>query len=472
MKIVRFQAENIKKLRVVEISPRGDVIQITGRNGQGKTSVLDSIFWGLGGADDIQAKAIRQGENSARITLDLGEIVVTRKFRKADTGEEKTDLIVESANGARFPSPQRMLDDLIGSISFDPLAFSRMKPKEQADMLRRLVPLAVDIDALNGLNLKDFDSRTDINRQAKAKRAQADGITVPADLPAQKIDTADLLHQMETAAETNTDIETRKVRREQAAEKIAGLRQTAANDAAKAVQLRAEADTLDKQSAVFTKDADDLQAKLDGAEALPEPVDTAALSRQIADAQAKNALIDKRIQREALVKEADALEAEAENLTDSIDARKAEIAKAIAAAAMPVAGLGFGEGVVTFNGLPLDQASSAEQLRISTAIAMAGNPKLKVIRIKDGSLLDDVSMALLAEMASANGFQCWVESVDTTGKVGIVMEDGAVVADNLPGDALPPAERPTDQPAATKATRQPRSRPQMPPSGDDGERLV
>ena len=66
-------------------------------------------------------------------------------------------------------------------------------------------------------------------------------------------------------------------------------------------------------------------------------------------------------------------------------------------------------------------------MRVSVAIAMAANPKLRVLRIKDGSLLDENSLALIADMASENDYQVWIERVDTTGKVGVVMEDGAIV---------------------------------------------
>ncbi len=43
MKIIKLQSENIKKLKAIEIKPDSNLIQITGANAQGKTSVLDSI---------------------------------------------------------------------------------------------------------------------------------------------------------------------------------------------------------------------------------------------------------------------------------------------------------------------------------------------------------------------------------------------------------------------------------------------
>jgi hypothetical protein len=79
---------------------------------------------------------------------------------------------------------------------------------------------------------------------------------------------------------------------------------------------------------------------------------------------------------------------------------------------------------VLLNGVPFEQASDAERLRASIAIAAAMNPKLRVIRVRDGSLLDDEAMALLSGFASENDFQIWIERVDSSGRVGFVMEDG------------------------------------------------
>src|SRR3990167_8327172 len=99
-------------------------------------------------------------------------------------------------------------------------------------------------------------------------------------------------------------------------------------------------------------------------------------------------------------------------------------------AAMPVPGLGFGEGSVTFDGVPFDQAETSAQIRVGVAIAMAANPKLRVIRIKEGSFLDQDNLALIAEMARAHDYKVWLERVDTSGKVGVVIDDGQVVAVN------------------------------------------
>lgn len=82
MRIVKLQAENVKRLKCVEITPDGSTVVISGRNAQGKTSVLDSIWLALGGgaAARTTVRPIRDGEKRASVTLDLEEIIVTRTW--------------------------------------------------------------------------------------------------------------------------------------------------------------------------------------------------------------------------------------------------------------------------------------------------------------------------------------------------------------------------------------------------------
>lgn len=432
MKIINLTAENIKRLVAVEISPTGDIVTIAGANGQGKTSVLDSIWWALSGTSNVQAQPIRKGQNKARIRLDMGEIIVERKF--TDSG---STLTVTNGEGTKVTSPQKMLDSLLGELSFDPLAFSRMDAKKQFDELRRVSKLEIDVEDLDRQNKADFDARTVMNRDAKARRAQLEGIVVPTVPAGEPVDEQALLDQMQTAAATNSEIETRKARRVTTQQEATRLRQQAAEAVEKAAALRLQVQALleqaQTQDTYVTRDTDDAEAleqRLAAAPALPELVDVADLSAQITAARgatAARAARDQAInQRKAIEADAEALEAKSKAYTDAMELRTTQKTDAITKAQMPVAGLGFGDGIVTFNSLPFDQCSSAEQLRISLGIAMAANPKVRVIRIQDGSLLDDASMRAVAEMAKTNDYQVWIEKVDTSGSVGIVIEDGFV----------------------------------------------
>ena len=113
-------------------------------------------------------------------------------------------------------------------------------------------------------------------------------------------------------------------------------------------------------------------------------------------------------------------------LTASMEGRTAAKVRALAEAEMPVPGLSLGDGEVLHDGIPLDQASQAEKIRISVAIAMAANPKLKVLCVRDGSLLDRDSWRVLAEMVASQDYQCWIEVTDDEAKTGVIIEDGSV----------------------------------------------
>lgn len=425
MKIVQLQAENVKRLKAVTITPDGNIVEITGRNGQGKSSVLDAIWWALSGTTHIQAVPIRKGENEARIRLDLGEILVTRTFRAREDKTFTTSIVVENTEGARYPSPQRMLDSLLGALSFDPLAFTRMDGKAQMEALKRFVP-GVDFAAIEKANKDDFDRRTAWNRDARTLRSQAAGIEIPADVPAERVDDAALVEEMERAGEHNTALVERRTRRERAALDIETAEATAQRDRDRAAELRAEVAQMDEQAAQQDRHVADLRKKLKDAPALPEPIDTAALRMRIADAGRVNALIARREERARI--EARAVEAEAASaaLTKAMEQRTAAKREAIAKADLPVPGIGFGDDEILLDGVPFDQASSAEQLRTSVAIAMAANPKLRVIRVQDGSLLDEEAMRILAEMAGAADYQVWIEVVQSGRSAAIVIEDGAV----------------------------------------------
>lgn len=439
MRILKLTAENVKKLRVVEITPTGDVVTISGKNGAGKSSILDAMFWALAGTKPIQSAPIRKGQNKARVKLDLGELVVERRFT-----EKGSVLSVESAKGARYTSPQGILDALLGSLTFDPLAFVSQDPRKQFETLRRLVPLAVDVDELDALNRGDFDRRTDVSRDARAAKAQAEGITVGPDVPAVLVDTAALVAQLRDAAKTNTEIEAQRAFRGRRQDETVGVRDEAGRKRRRVGELRAEADQLESEARAAEALADVQERELLDLPALPTLVDVDAVTRDLTQAQTVNKLVEQRRIKDGHLATAAELEEKARQLTSVIDGRHKAKADAIAGAAMPVEGLGFGDGIVTFAGIPFDQASTAEQLRVSLAIAMAANPKLRVIRIKEGSLLDKAGQRLIAEMAQAHDYQLWVEQVDDSGKMGFYIEDGQVVA----VDGEPVTEQPEPEPEA------------------------
>lgn len=416
MKIIQLTAENVKKLKAIEIVPNGDFVQVTGRNGSGKSSVLDAIWWALAGKDGIQDRPIRDGADRARIRLDLGEIVVERRFTP-----NGTTLIVENGEGARFPSPQAMLDKLVGQLSFDPLSFAHMKPRDQYEEIKRVAKIDLDLDAIEGQDKADFERRREKNREAKDERARADGIAIQFPDMTGPVDTAALVQELEAVNKWNSEIDAERFRRQQ-------LESQLATAESRVEELKKLLDEACERVTRLTFDIQHLPAP-------KQPKDTSAIRDSIRGAESRNADWRNREQKAQHLTRAAKAQADADKLSEQIEKRNAAKAKALESAAMPVPGLTLDDGRVLLNGIPFDQCSSAEQLRTSVAIAMAANPKIRVIRIKDGSLLDDDGLRVIQELAAGQDYQVWIERVDSSGKIGIVMEDGAVRAVNEPADS-------------------------------------
>lgn len=138
-RIIRLQVENVKRIKAVDISPPASgTLVIGGANGAGKSSVLDAIMYALGGGRGIPDQPLRVGEKQGFVKVDLGDLIVDRRFT-----EKGTTLVITSKDGYEAPTPQKILDDLFSRFTFDPLAFSRDKPKDQLAVLRSLVGIEI-----------------------------------------------------------------------------------------------------------------------------------------------------------------------------------------------------------------------------------------------------------------------------------------------------------------------------------------
>jgi DNA repair exonuclease SbcCD ATPase subunit len=426
-----LEAENLKRLYAVDITPEGDVIEISGANANGKTSTLDAIWWALAGVGTIQSEPIRRGAERASIKLDLGELIVTRTFKRQGDDKFTTSVKVEGADGSSYKSPQTMLDALLSSLTFDPLEFSRKKPKEQFDMLRGFVP-GIDFEKVDNQNRGDFERRAEANKRMEEAKAAAGLIEIPGDLPEDETDESKLLDDIAGAAQFNSDIEKELNRRNNVISDVARLVRTADERRKEAADLRAKAEQMETVALSLDRQVNEQREAVQALPPLEALKDVKELRAGLTQTQALNARIrtasEARRKKSSLEKVATDAALKSDELSASIKARTKAKNDAIAAAEMPVDGLGFGDGFITLNGLPFDQASSAEQLKASIAIAMRSNSKLRVIRIRDGGLLDQESFALLTAMAAENECQVWVESVFAHSDSALVISDGRVKA--------------------------------------------
>lgn len=421
LKIIELRAENVKKLKAIEIRPDGNTIVISGRNEQGKSSVLDAIFLALGGkvAAKGVTKPIRDGEESAYARVDLGDIIVKRNW----TSNDKSYLTVENRDGATFKSPQAILDGLIGNLSFDPLAFSNMDGKKQREALLDLVDIKIDLDEWEKDRAEAYEERTGVNRKVKELEGQIAGIVVPEDTPDEEVKSAKVLDEI---AEAQRVLDANDEKRRFAADfkKVLSTFVKDAEETERAVKEQQE-DLAIIVEKIKTLDSEN-QAKDAELEKLVDP-DMTVFKEKLANVETVNQAVREKQRGVELQSSLDKVKKESGDLTTEIDGMDKEKSDAIEAAEFPIEHLGFDETGVTYKGIPFGQCSAAERLRVSLCIAMAANPKLKVLRIMDGSLLDEANLKVINEMVKENDYQCWIEVVsEAPDGASVFIEDGAI----------------------------------------------
>jgi predicted ATP-dependent endonuclease of OLD family len=429
MKIVALKVENFKRLKAVEVRPAGNTVVVSGANEQGKTSLLDSIWWVIGGAEMVKStgtkQPIRKGEKKATVTLDLGDLIATRIA--TESGDR---LVVETKGGDVKRSPQAVLDALVSKVAFDPLSFANMDDRNQKEALMKLVNIGVDLDALARKRAEIYTKRTDEGRMLKQYQGQLSGIAGFNDeTPAAEISSADVAEEMSAAIEHNKSIDDLEkdaaaFRRQSEQAHVSAIALTAAiENLAKQIEekekLRAEAVIQAEMNEKLCKDAREKAAAM-------SRKDISIYRTKLANVETENKAIRAKQQytkTSVIVKD---YEKKISAMTDEIDGIDKTKTDALAAAKFPVENLSFSDTGVTYKGVPFSQCSSAERLRVSISIAMAANPALRVIRITDGSLIDSKNMAIIEELAATNDYQIWIEKVDESGTVGIYIEDGEI----------------------------------------------
>lgn len=414
-RLVELRSENIKKLKAVAVKIDRSLFKISGRNEQGKSSLLDSVAMAIAGPSAFPAEPIRKGQEKAEIFLDFGDLRLTRRIWRKEGGGYGHDVTLDFADGKRPKEKQHVLDALRGSrIADDPIAFARMLPKKRFDMLKQLVP-DFDFEEHAEKHREMFEERTAVGRDFEKAQGAAAAIVVPPDAPLRLVDVTELAAELRAASEANALIDKRQQRREDTVEELEDMKDRVEQLETTLAELR-----------VLIARSEKLLAESD---ALPEKVDVDNLQQKIATAETVNAGARKRaekLQREA---EAKTLGEKYDNLSASLIGLNLAKENAIKQARLPVPELSFGDDDILLDGLPFDQASTARKIRVSTALLMALKPELRVLLVREGSLLDDDARAALEADAVANNFVVLMECVsEEVGAGGVLIEDGEVVS--------------------------------------------
>lgn len=404
MKIIRLKAENIKRIKAVEIKTDGtNFIEITGKNAQGKSSIMDSIAYALGGKSLIPDRPIRDGEHYGMIEIDIAEFTVRRLFNS-----DGSTIKITNKDGFTRTAPQQFLDSIIGTLSFDPVSFTHMEPKKRVEMFKKLA--GINTDALDEEYKKLYQERYESG--AKLKHIESYYSTLQN--YAQEVELPDLSQvykDRDIATKHNNDILNLQKEEEQLNTKIRLLVE-------QVNKLVAEKD-------IASQRIQDIQIEL----AVNPPIDISLFDETINNIQPLIIAKQKHQEYAHATKQLEQQKAEHANIQTKIDANLQKHKEVLQAANLPVKGLEIHAEQLYYNNIPFEQLSQAERLKVAMAMAIAEKPELRIVRIMDGALLDHDSMGVLKAMAEQNDFQVWIETVSDEKTEGnaLYIQDGEIL---------------------------------------------
>jgi DNA repair exonuclease SbcCD ATPase subunit len=430
-KIISLEVKNVKRVKAVTILANGTMNVISGKNGNGKSSTLDSIEMALRGGKHIPDMPIRAGEETARIVIETDEMTITRHW----TSPEKTYLKVETKQFGKVANAQDTLNAIVGNLSFDPLEFSTMESKKRVSILKEISKL--DFTELDEEYKKKFDERTGVKKEEQTLAATVNSFEA-RELDKPEFDIKDIEFKREQANKHNSvldrlrDVTIPEYKKiidstkggiqnyesliSQYREDIEGLN--------KKITAAEEAIVIKKTSLVDTTVAlNESEQELENSKKIP----TSEFDEMFKTYANYEANLKMAKQRQEIISKRDEATMKVTSLTTRLDEIKLEKETLLTNAQMPIKGLSFSSQDVLFNDIPFIQLSTSEQIQVSMSIAMALNPRLRIIIIKNGSLLDSDAMKKIYDLAHENNFQIWLEKVaDTPDGNSIFIEDGEV----------------------------------------------
>lgn len=472
--LLRISIKNFRGIVELEVEPQGRSFTVRGKNGSGKSSAVDALWWGLGGS--LDGDVVRRGAPAAETEIAFDDYLIRRR----QVAGKPPTLTVRSADGkVKFNSPTTLLAGFIGAI--DRRTFTARPPKEQAEILRRLAP-ELDCSDLDAARDEKYDERKDINREEKALRARALAVEVwPASAPVlsyvggeprlvdpagAEMEIADVVDVAEIAARKG-DVERQRSENQRLRDSVQELTRSLQGALGDVDESKRSIEALEEELAgrrlLLQRQTDLAQrrrAELDerraAVAALVDP-DLASVDAEIAEARRKNAAAKEETRRHnaalreakakaaereralqehaRLLGEADQRAAASEALSREIERLDDERARRIAEASCPVAGLALAGDVVTYDDgqhgpveARLGVLNDAACVRLDVEVAAALGYRL--VAVRNAERLDPENRAALDQFAAERDIRlvCEVRTDDGEVVEAVIEAGPAVVA--------------------------------------------
>lgn len=403
IKINKLEIENVKRIKAVKVEPsENGLTVIGGRNNQGKTSVLDSIAWALGGDRYRPSEATRQGSvipPYLHIVLSNG-LVVERKGKNSS-------LKVTDPSGQK--AGQQLLNDFVNQFALDIPMFMNASGKEKANVLLNIIGVGDKLSELEKSETELYNRRLAIGQIADQKDKFAKEQPYYPDAPQEMLSASVLIKQQQ-------DILARNGENQRKREKAAHLEEKRARVQEQIIALQQEYELLCEECAIAAKSTEDLIDE-----------STKELEANIEKVEEINRKVRANLDKDKAEEDALTYKNQYNSLTSQIDAVRKSKVDLLKNASLPLEDLSVKEGELTYKGQKWDNMSGSDQLKVATAIVRKLNPECGFVLLDKLEQMDLESMKEFGGWLESEGLQAIATRVSTGEECSIIIEDGYVV---------------------------------------------
>ncbi|AOF50530.1 TPA: AAA family ATPase [Streptococcus agalactiae] len=405
--INKLEIENVKRIKAVKVEPSSKGLTIIGgNNNQGKTSVLDSIAWVLGGNKFKPSQAAREGTMvppTLKITMSNG-LIVERKGKNSS-------LKVIDPNGQK--GGQQLLDSFVEELAINLPKFMDGTPKEKADVLLEIIGVG---DQLAELELKEkelYNQRHTIGVIADQKEKFAKEQPYYNDAPKELISIADLIQQQQEVLAKNGE----NARKRQ---NLSVIQQNHQFKQSEVEHLKQQLATAEKQLQELSSDLE--IAQRDTMSLIDES--TAEIEENISNIEEVNRKVRANLDKDKAEEDAKHQREQYNILTNDIESIRQQKRDLLINADLPLEGLSVDDGKLLYLGQEWDNMSGSQQLIVATAIVRKLKPDCGFVLIDKLEQMDNITLEQFGKWLEQEGLQAIATRVSTGEECAIIIEDG------------------------------------------------
>lgn len=414
IKINKLEIENVKRIKAIKIEPTANGLTIVGgNNNQGKTSVLDSIAWALGGEKYHPSQAQREGSMippTLHLVLSNG-LVVERKGKNSS-------LKVTDPNGNK--GGQQLLNEFVEQLALDLPKFMEASGREKAQTLLKIIGVGDQLAALEKQEKELYNRRLAIGQIADQKKKFADEQTYYPEAPKELISPSELIKQQQEILARNGENQRKRDRLNE----ITMNKHRVFDDIER---LDEQIKTLKKQKEQLTEEynqalRDEETARKTVSEIQDES--TAELEESISNIEEINRKVRANMDKNKAEDDALDYKNQYAQLTEEINKTRKEKADLLNAADLPLPELSVKDGELIYKGQQWDNMSGSDRLKVSTAIVRKLNPKCGFVLLDKLEQMDLQTLNEFGVWLEKEGLQAIATRVSTGDECSIIIEDG------------------------------------------------